>query len=284
MARHRRSGLDLIAALPWPAGVGLGLLGYWMLRHGLAQYLASTTGPMFHGLAQGLRTATFTPVAWLWLAGCWLAAFVSFRRRKTRERLLATQRNLDDLRALNWRQFEQLVGEAFRRQGYAVKETGQGGADGGIDLILRRNGHNELVQCKQWRKRLVGVAVVREMWGLLAHHGADGIKIVCIGQFTKDAIAFAAGKAIDLIHGERLLELVTASQSTTSEAPAAPAAANQDPSPMPSCPDCGQPMVPRKNKNTGQAFLGCASFPRCRGTRPLLAACGVRQPKDVTDP
>lgn len=269
MARHRRHGLDLIAALPWPVGVGLGLLGYWVLRHGLGLYLAGTMGPMFHGLAQGLRAGTFTPIAWLWLAGCWLAAFVSFRRRKTRQRLLATQRSLDDLRALNWRQFEQLVGEAFRQQGYAVEETGQGGADGGIDLILRRNERTELVQCKQWRKRQVGVAVVREMWGLLAHHGADSIKIVCIGQFTKDAIAFAAGKTIDLIHGERLLELMTASQRTTSEAPATPAASNQSPAPMPSCPDCGRPMVARKNKNTGRPFWGCTSFPRCRGTRPL---------------
>lgn len=33
------------------------------------------------------------------------------------------------------------------------------------------------------------------------------------------------------------------------------------------CPDCGGPMVSRKNKSTGQRFWGCASFPECRGTR-----------------
>lgn len=42
---------------------------------------------------------------------------------------------MDSLREMNWHQFEQLAGEAFRRQGYAVEETGLGGADGGIDLI-----------------------------------------------------------------------------------------------------------------------------------------------------
>ena len=33
------------------------------------------------------------------------------------------------------------------------------------------------------------------------------------------------------------------------------------------CPDCGGPMVSRKNKSTGQRFWGCASFPECKGTR-----------------
>ncbi|MDP1698118.1 MAG: restriction endonuclease [Xanthomonadaceae bacterium] len=268
MARRRKGGLDLIAALPWPMGVAAGLVGYWVIRYGVGIYLSSVGGQMLQGLAHGLSAGAFVPMAWLWLGACWLAAFVSFRRRMTRQRLLATQRNLDDLRALSWQQFEQLVGEAYRRQGYAVEETGQGGADGGIDLILRRSGRTELVQCKQWRNRQVSVAVVREMWGLLAHHSADAIKIVCIGAFTKDATTFAAGKAIELIHGEHLLELVTASQRKASEQPATSATPDLAPASMPSCPSCGQPMVARKNKNTGQAFLGCVSFPSCRGTRP----------------
>ena len=45
------------------------------------------------------------------------------------------------------------------------------------------------------------------MWGLMAHHQADGVKIVCVGEFTRDAEAFANGKAIELINGEALLML-----------------------------------------------------------------------------
>jgi restriction system protein len=59
------------------------------------------------------------------------------------------------------------VGEAFRRQGYTVEETSLGGADGGIDLILRKDGRRTLVQCKQWKRQRVGVNIVREMAGLL---------------------------------------------------------------------------------------------------------------------
>ena len=114
---------------------------------------------------------------------------------------------------MNWRDFERLVGEAFHRRGYAVEETGLGGADGGIDLILRKDGRTELVQCKQWRSRQVKASVVREMWGLVSHHKADAVKIVCVGDFTRDAKEFAEGKAIELITGERLLEMIREVQS-----------------------------------------------------------------------
>lgn len=33
------------------------------------------------------------------------------------------------------------------------------------------------------------------------------------------------------------------------------------------CPKCGKEMVKRNNGKTGDAFWGCASFPKCRGTR-----------------
>lgn len=35
------------------------------------------------------------------------------------------------------------------------------------------------------------------------------------------------------------------------------------------CPRCGGEMVERFNKSTGEPFLGCKRFPRCKGTRRL---------------
>ncbi|MFP3449609.1 restriction endonuclease, partial [Pseudomonas sp. SIMBA_067] len=52
---------------------------------------------------------------------------------------------------MSWREFERLVGEAYRRLGYVVNVVGQGGADGGVDLVLIRPREKILVQCKQWR-------------------------------------------------------------------------------------------------------------------------------------
>lgn len=216
----------------------------------------------------------FAPFAWLALAICWLAAAISFLESRRRRRLLDVQSGLDSIAAMSWREFELLVGEAFRRQGYSVEETGLGGADGGIDLIIRREGRTELVQCKQWQARQVNVSVVREMWGLVAHHGAAGARIVCTGTFTADAAAFAAGKPIELITGERLLAYVRAAQGSAGPSPLPVtdeiprSRAFPDRAVAPACPKCGANMVARINKKTRQGFWGCATYPRCHGTLP----------------
>lgn len=40
------------------------------------------------------------------------------------------------------------------------------------------------------------------------------------------------------------------------------------------CPACGSDMVPRTSRKSGEAFLGCTSYPRCKGTRPSGALPG----------
>ena len=35
------------------------------------------------------------------------------------------------------------------------------------------------------------------------------------------------------------------------------------------CSDCGQSMVVRHNRTTGEPFIGCAAWPRCSHTEPL---------------
>ncbi|WP_233094641.1 restriction endonuclease [Delftia acidovorans] len=49
---------------------------------------------------------------------------------------------------MSWQQFETLVGEGFQQRGGRVKETGGGGPDGGVDLVLSKDGEKTLVQCK----------------------------------------------------------------------------------------------------------------------------------------
>lgn len=247
MARRKTGLLDEIASLPWFVGIALGIIAFLFVRHVAGGVLA--------------------PLAWVVLAGCWMAAVVSFFRSRKRRQLLEKQTGLDSLARMDWREFEMLVGEAFRRRGYLVEETGLGGKDGGIDLIVSKGGRKELVQCKQWKTRCVSAPTVREMWGLVDHHRADAVNIVCIGDFTPDAMAFARGKAIELIGGKRLLEMVREVQRNPDGS-----AVDSDPhsrtEPVLSCPACGSDMVQRRNRQNGERFWGCAGYPRCRGTRP----------------
>jgi restriction system protein len=63
------------------------------------------------------------------------------------------QEGLETLRALSWQDFERLVGEAYRRRGYTVEETGGSSPDGEVDLVLYTGGRKTIVQCKRWRVR-----------------------------------------------------------------------------------------------------------------------------------
>ena len=276
MARRRKeSGLDVIASMPWPAGIVLGLVAFWTIRYGMGLYLSSHGSPILKPVGQLLSGGAYSLLAWVVLALCWVGAAASFFKSRHRKALLDTQTGLDSIAAMSWRQFELLVGEAFRRRGYQVEETGLGGADGGIDLILRKNGRTELVQCKQWRTRQIKVPTVREMWGLVAHHRADGVKIVCVGEFTRDASEFAEGKNIELINGNRLLELVRDVQTLVADEPmiqasrVEPVLSAQVTSAQVTCPSCDAELVFRKNRSTGAGFWGCTNYPECKGTRPV---------------
>jgi restriction system protein len=176
---------------------------------------------------------------------------------------------------MSWQDFELLIGEAFRLQGFTVVERGGAGPDGGIDLLLKRDGEKFLVQCKHWRSLKVGVSVAREMFGLIAAEGASGAFIVTGGEFTAEAKAFAQGRNLQLIDGKKLSGLLQQAKTNkrASSAPKPPASkpaqAGSAEAP-PSCSTCQATMVRRtakKGQNAGAQFWGCTRYPACRGTR-----------------
>lgn len=217
MGRRKDGGIEMVSKLPWQSGIVLGVAGYAAMRYGLGWFMTTFGGPVGQTLGTSLADGAYAPVAWLLLIACWLVALISYLDSRRRQRLLASQTGLRSLSSMDWREFEMLVGEAFRRQGYKVREIGLGGADGGIDLILQKDGATVLVQCKQWRTKLVDVRLVREMYGLLMHHRADAVKIVAIGHYTDDAQRFVQGKPIELISGDALMAMVRECQAAAQQ-------------------------------------------------------------------
>lgn len=179
---------------------------------------------------------------------------------------------------MRWQEFELLVGEVFRRKGFAIQETGGGGADGGIDLRLTKGSEKFLVQCKQWRAYKVSVNVVRELFGVMAAEGAVGGFVVTSGVFTEDAKSFAKGRNIELVDGKKLKYLIDGLPSSSSNEIASNKKEPVLYTPVLSatqelfCPRCNGSMVKRiakKGANQGQEFWGCAAFPKCRGIRAI---------------
>jgi len=290
MGRRRTSLLDevleLMARLPWWVGVLLAGVSYVVLHAMASRPVATHVGPMpdlsvvVRAVIQGLATGGQYLLPLICVVGA-LASFVGRRRRQGLFQMASDGEGAEVLRDMTWREFELLVGEAFRRRGYRVHEEGGTQPDGGVDLVLDRAGQRYLVQCKHWKVSRVGVKVVRELFGVMAAQGAAGGFVVTSGNYTPEAIAFAQGRSLELMDGPALLALirdvrrdVQRSPSTSMEAPnKQPAAQLQQPS-VPTCPKCQARMarrVARRGSTAGQAFWGCEMFPSCRGVRAIEA-------------
>jgi restriction system protein len=267
MARKQKTSpaedlMEIVALLPWWGALLMAILSYVVLGAIAFQLQGSVFGAML-GMVLGFAQY-IVPIV------CVAAAAVSAFRANVRTKLfndVAESTAADRLNSMSWQQFELVVGEGFRRHGYAVGETGGGGPDGGIDLVVRKGGEKFLVQCKQWRALKVGVSVVRELYGAMAADGASGGFVVTSGRFTDEAKAFASGRNIELLDGP-LLNLLIHDAAGVGEAPVPILEAT-----VPCCPVCAKSMVERTAKRgatVGASFWGCLQYPGCRGTRPMV--------------
>jgi restriction system protein len=152
----------------------------------------------------------------------WL--FVRLQSRDRRHLLEWTS----DLRRLDGQEFEWLVGELFRREGWAVVERGrQDAGDGNIDLELTRGPDRRLVQCKRWTAKWVGVDEIRSFTGTLSAENlapSAGIFVTLRG-YTQQSRDLAAKSGLELVEGPALFDRVE--KVRNSEA----------------CKDCHQPML-----------------------------------------
>ena len=266
--------LELAAVLPWWLDLGLAAGSLFALRaveHSHRPVAVTTAGDVGQTLTRTLIYGFAVAGKWVLPVVFVLGAVLSAKNRHRRQRILSNASGNDAasfVARMAWTDFEVLIGEAFRRKGYQVVETGGGGADGGIDLVLSKGRETWLVQCKHWKATKVGVSVVRELFGVMASQGATGAYVVTSGSFTADAVAFVEGRNIELIDGPKLLALTSGIDPQTS----IPSSPRIETVTAPKCPSCGVLLTrrtARRGANAGQAFWGCPNFPKCRHTRPI---------------
>jgi restriction system protein len=292
MARRKKQStledlMDLTAMAPWWVGVVLALASYALLHayagRPVAPHPGQTTGVSLAFFWQGLAMAGqyILPIAFLGGAG-----MSAFRRRQAQQLHGQAARGADGVAQMNWHEFELLVGEYFRRQGFGAINHFAAGPDGGVDVLLTKGTDRYLVQCKHWRALRVGVQPVRELYGVMAAQRVAGGFVVTSGTFTEEARKFVEGRELTLIDGQALQRGIRA-QAAASSAAFRPATASLEPGdrvepvmtaetarPAPLCPVCQAPMVLRQARNgpnAGKRFWGCSRFgeTRCRGTRAM---------------
>jgi len=277
MSRRKQSPfedlIEITSKLPWWVGVGLAIAAYvWLHSVATSEVTAvAQPGKMGELVTQTLfkTLASFGQylLPFAFLVGAAMSAYGRYKRQALHAQVAASP-DRGALNTMSWQQFEALVGEAFRRKDYAVAEMGGGGADGGIDLALKKEGETFLVQCKQWKATKVGVTTVRELYGVMAAEGATGGFVVTSGVFTDEARAFAVGRNIELMDGKALHSLIRGVSVPNKAASVPPAVTIAG---IPACPVCQSAMVKRTAKrgaNSGNAFWGCSQYPGCKGTRP----------------
>jgi restriction system protein len=184
-----------------------------------------------------------------------------------------TARDSADVRSMSWRQFEWVVREGFRRRGYSVVEAAREGADGEVDLVLRKDGEKFFVQCKQWKTAKTNAKPIRELFGFVTAGEAAGGIFVTAGTYTDEARRFASETRIDLIDGSALAQLVL--DARRPEPFMDPTEGRRQtsfkkPDDGPQCPLCGGAMVKRtavRGSHKGSQVWACHQFPQCRGMR-----------------
>jgi len=280
-ASTARDIVGIVARLPWWGGVLLAI-GFYLLLHSFSNR------PVPGDIRAG-EMAVFAVLSVVTTVGQYLLPFLclagaatsAYHRAKCRKLLRSATGNdaTQAIAGMDWRDFEKLLAEGFRRRGFQARETG-GGADGGIDLVLQKGREKFLVQCKHWRAFNVGVDVVRELYGVMAASGATGGYVVTSGKFTQPAVDFAAGRNIELLDGSLLQAFLRDSNATvtsarnTSHTETLRQASGERTSNL-ACPSCGKPMIRRTAKrgaNAGSDFWGCTDYPNCRHTRPIEEA------------
>lgn len=220
MARRRRPTPALYGALrllPWWISLLAAAASYLGLSH-LAQLDVIPLGWLSPDLDQQpllqlpLRMAVgigqWAVPLFLVLAGV-DAGIRDYRRR----RLFLKARKAEDfaraIAVMHWRDFEHLVAEAFRRQGFTVESTAAG-ADGGVDVRMHRGGQRSLVQCKRYTRKKVPVQTARELFGVMAAEGADAGYLVASSGFTREALSFAQGQpTLHLLDGSQLKNMIS---------------------------------------------------------------------------
>jgi restriction system protein len=115
--------------------------------------------------------------------------------------------NFGEIGEINWRQFEGLAAEFFKREGYDV-ELGPGRDDNGVDIRLRVTDAPQdspaviLVQCKRERRK-VGKTVVKALWADVVAEGADGGIIVTTSSFSPGTAAVRTARGYPIVEADR---------------------------------------------------------------------------------
>jgi restriction system protein len=111
---------------------------------------------------------------------------------------------LEAVGSMSWREFSNLMEEAFRRDGYEIARLSGPQAD----FTMTRSGRTALVSCRRWKAASNGIEPLRELHTAMEVREAQESIYVTTGEITDTARRFANEKKIRLLQGAELARLL----------------------------------------------------------------------------
>jgi restriction system protein len=118
-------------------------------------------------------------------------------KKHKKEEMRREEQDREKWLALSPREFEVAVREFFDVRADSASLT-RYSKDDGVDIIVYNGLKKFIVQCKHYRK-CIGPGPIREIYGIMLDHQADGAIVVCSGGFSRGALEFATKRPITLL-------------------------------------------------------------------------------------
>jgi restriction system protein len=114
------------------------------------------------------------------------------------------ERTTEAVRAMSWAEFKGALADAWRREGYDVRDVDGSAAD----FELRKEWRRSLVSCKRWKVGRTGVEPLRELVKAKELREAHDCMYVAVGEISDNARDFARKNAVALIGAAELARLM----------------------------------------------------------------------------
>lgn len=166
------------------------------------------------------------------------------------------------LRGMKPSEFEEYIADLFSRLGYKTQVVGQS-HDGGIDVIVEKNGIKSYIQCKKFITSVVSVGAVRDFYGAIADLAQGKAYFITTNKFTLEAERFCEDKPIELVDGLKLIKYIHLADKNTKQ-PEVIQSANPV---QEKCLQCNGYLI-KKQGEYGD-FYGCSNYPKCQYTKNI---------------
>lgn len=138
-----------------------------------------------------------------------LALLSASLQEKSLKKMLTSSDSLDKLYTLNPFDFEEAVAEMFRKKGFQNVKITPSSLDGGIDIIMEKNGESYGVQCKKYDpESYLKIEIVKAVIPSCQRLGLMHPVFVTTAKFSEHTRMYMRDENMWLIDGAELVKMI----------------------------------------------------------------------------